>query len=203
MDGTLVDNMELIVRSVNFAVKDILGKEFSRKELYRLFGGTLEQIITDLVPAKDRGKAVHCYHEYYREHFKELATIYEGIPTLLDQLENAKIGIAICTGSDGRMTKNTLELSGLQEFFPIVVTADDVSEAKPDPEGLIRVLKLLRATRERSMYLGDAVRDIKAAKRASMRSAAALWGFGDPAALRTSEPDFAFKTPLEALRELV
>jgi len=62
---------------------------------------------------------------------------------------------------------------------------------------------LLRATRERSMYLGDAVRDIKAAKRASMRSAAALWGFGDPAALRTSEPDFAFKTPLEALRELV
>jgi HAD superfamily hydrolase (TIGR01549 family) len=203
LDGTLVDNMELIVRSVNFAVKDILGKQFSRKELHSRFGRTLEQILADLVPARDRENAVHSYHAYYREHFKELASVYEGIPALIGQLENAKIGMAIYTGSDGRMTKTTLELSGLQEFFPIVVTADDVSEAKPDPEGLIRVLELLRGTRERSMYLGDAVRDIEAAKRAAMRSAAALWGSGDPAVLRRCGPDFAFETPLDALRQLV
>jgi pyrophosphatase PpaX len=203
LDGTLVENMELIVRSVNFAVRDSLGKEYSRKELYSRFGRTLEQIIADLVPARDREDAVRSYHAYYREHFKELASVYGGIRALISQLQNAKIGMAIYTGSDGRMTKTTLELSDLQEFFPIVVTADDVSEAKPDPEGLIRVLELLRGSRERSIYLGDSVRDIEAAKRASMGSAAALWGFGNPAVLRSCGPDFAFDTPLDALRRLV
>ena len=202
LDGTLVENMELIVRSVNFAVKESLDKEFSREELYSRFGRTLEQIIADLVPARDRENAVHSYHVYYREHFKELASVYGGIPALISQLQNAKIGMAICTGSDGRMTKTTLELSGLQEFFPIVVTADDVSEAKPDPEDLIRALDLIRGSRERSIYLGDSVRDIQAAKRASMGSAAALWGFGKPAVLRRCGPDFAFENPLDALRQL-
>jgi pyrophosphatase PpaX len=203
LDGTLVENMELIVRSVNFAVKNSLGKQFSREELYIRFGRTLEQIIADLVPARDREDAVHSYHAYYREHFKELASVYGGIPALIGQLQNAKIGMAIYTGSDGRMTKTTLELSGLQEFFPIVVTADDVNEAKPDPEGLIRVLKLMRGSGERSIYLGDSVGDIEAAKRASMGSAAALWGFGDPAVLRSCGPDFAFESPLDALHQLV
>ena len=202
MDGTLVENMELIVRSFNFAVKDIVGKEFSRQELYSRFGPTLEQMITDLVPAKHQESAVRSYHAYYREHFKELASVYEGIPDLITQLQNAKIGMAIYTGSDGRMTKTTLELSGLQERFPIVVTADDVREAKPDPEGLIRTLDLIRGSRDRAIYLGDAVRDMEAAKRASMASAAALWGFGDPARLKRSGPDYAFEKPLDALRQL-
>ena len=202
MDGTLVENMELIVRSLNFAVKNYVGKELSRKEVYSHFGPTLEQIIAELVPAVNRENAVHNYHAYYREHFKELAHVCEDIPALITQLQDADVGMAIYTGSDGRMTKTTLELSGLQQHFPTVVTADDVREQKPDPEGLIRALDLIHGSRERAMYLGDAVRDIETAKRASVVSAAALWGFGDPARLRRSEPDFAFENPLDALREL-
>jgi HAD superfamily hydrolase (TIGR01549 family) len=202
VDGTLVENMELIVRSVNFAVKDLVGKEFSRDELYVRFGPTLEQVIADLVSPDERDTAVQRYHAYYREHFHELAWVYGGIPALITRLRGEGIGMALYTGSDGRMTKTTLELTGLQELFPIVVTADDVREGKPDPEGLIRVLELMRANREGALYLGDAVRDIQAAKRASIWSAAALWGFGDPTALRNSEPDFAFASPFAALHAL-
>jgi pyrophosphatase PpaX len=203
MDGTLVDNMELIVRSVNFAVKDAVGKEFSRKEVYSLFGPTLEEIILTLVPQSERESCVRKYHTYYREHFKELGGVYPGIPALLTRLQKAGIGTAIYTGSDGRMTKTTLELTGLQERFPIVVTADDVKKQKPDPEGLIRTLELMHGKQETTLYLGDAVRDIEAAKKATMLSAAALWGFGDPARLRGSKPDFVFENPLDALHQLM
>ena len=202
VDGTLVENMELIVRSVNFAVGGILGKKFSRDELYARFGPTLEQIIAELVPAEEEDRAVQTYHAYYREHFRELASVYPGILDLITHLEKEDIGMALYTGSDGRMTKTTLELSGLQKLFPVVVTADDVKEQKPDPEGLIRVLDLMGASHEGALYLGDAVRDIVAAKRASMLSAAALWGFGDPAALRSSSPDYVFEKPFDALHRL-
>jgi len=202
MDGTLVENMELIVRSFNFAVKDSVGKEFTRKEVYSRFGPTLEQMIVETVPAQESEKAIQTYHAYYREHFKELATVYTGIPDLITHLQSEGIGIAIYTGSDGRMTESTLELAGLRERFPIVVTADDVKEQKPDPEGLIRALELMHGDREGAIYLGDAVRDVETAKRASVMSAAALWGFGDPTRLRNSKPDFVFESPTDALRVL-
>ena len=202
MDGTLVENMELIIRSVNFAVKDIVGKEFNRKELYSYFGPTLEQIIIELVPSGEAENAVRNYHAYYREHFKELAKVHEGIHALLRYLKDAGIETAIYTGSDARMTKTTLELTGLQDQFPVVVTADDVKKQKPDPEGLIRTIDLMHGKPETALYLGDAVRDVTAAKSASMLSAAALWGFADPARLRGSDPDFVFESPLDALRQL-
>ena len=202
LDGTLVENMELIVRSVNFAVKDSVDKEFSRDELYPRFGATLEQIVSDLVPAAERDKAVQRYHAYYREHFRELAYMYEDIPSLISRLRDESVRIAIYTGSDARMTNATLELTGLDEHFPVVVTADDVREGKPEPEGLIRALGLMNASRDGALYLGDAVRDIQAAKRASIWSAAALWGFGEPAALKNSRPDFAFEKPLAVIQLL-
>jgi pyrophosphatase PpaX len=200
LDGTLVENMELIVRSVNFAVKDLIGKEFSRDELYPRFGATLEQIVSSLVPAAKQDKAVQRYHACYREHFRELAYVYEGIPALISGLRDEGIPTAILTGSDARMTNTTLELTGLQEQFPVVVTHDDVKAGKPDPEGLIRALNLMHTSRKMALYLGDAVRDIEAAKRAGIWSAAALWGFGDPAALKNSRPDFVFEKPLDALQ---
>ena len=100
------------------------------------------------------------------------------------------------------MTNTTLELTGLRQRFPVVVTADDVRRGKPDPEGLIRVLDLMHATRDGALYLGDALRDIQAAKRASIWSAAALWGFGEPTALKNSGPDFAFEKPLDVIQLL-
>jgi len=202
MDGTLVDNMELIVRSLNFAVSDIVGRSFSRKEAYSLFGPTLEEIIVSLVPSTEGENCVRKYHRYYRENFNKLASVYAGIPALLTHLQSAGIGTAVYTGSDGRMTKTTLELTGLQKHFAVVVTADEVKKQKPDPEGLIRTLDSMHGKREATLYLGDAVRDVEAAKRASMVSAAALWGFGDPATLRASKPDFAFDEPLDALPQL-
>ena len=202
LDGTLVENMELIVRSVNFAVKDSVGKEFSRDELYPRFGATMEQIVSGLVPATEKDRGVQRYHGFYREHFHELAYVYEGIPALVSRLRDEGIRMAICTGSDARMTNTTLELTGLEQQFPVVVTADDVKEEKPDPEGLIRALKLIHSSRKGALYLGDAVRDIEAAKRASIWSAAALWGFGDSTALRNSGPDFSFEKPLDALQLL-
>jgi HAD superfamily hydrolase (TIGR01549 family) len=202
LDGTLVENMELIVRSVNFTVKDLVGKEFSRGELYPRFGATLEQIVSNLVPAAERDMAVQRYHAYYREYFRDLAHVYEGIPTLISRLRGEGIGMAIYTGSDARMTNTTLELTDLQEQFPVVVTADDVKEGKPDPEGLIRALDLMHASRKGALYLGDAVRDVEAAKRAGIWPAAALWGFGDPAALKNSGPNFAFEKPLDVIQLL-
>ncbi len=201
VDGTLLDNMELIVRSFNYAVADVVGRSFSREEVYSRFGPTLEQIIQQTVLGKNAEQAVQRYHSYYRKYFHQYARVYDEIPELIFGLQSAGVDVSVCTASDARMTKTTLDETGLRGQFSVIVTADDVTELKPNPEGLIRAVRLMSAAVDRTVYLGDAVRDIEASNRAGIKSAAALWGFGDDDELRMHRPDFAFTDPSDALSQ--
>ena len=202
MDGTLVDNLELIVKSFNYAVARFVGREFSKAEVYARFGPTLERMVADTAPKKDRTAAIARYHEHYREFFHEYARAYPGITELITALRRAKIITSVCTGSDRRMTHTTLEQLGLKSLFAAVVTADDVREEKPDPAGLVLTMELAKTPPTQTIYLGDAARDIEASKRAGIASAAVLWGFGKEATLRAQAPDYVFDSPFDALRQL-
>jgi HAD superfamily hydrolase (TIGR01509 family) len=202
MDGTLVDNLELIVRSFNHAVAELVGREFSRQEVFSRFGPTLEEIVEDTVPVDCCRSAVARYHAHYRKFFHKYAHVYPGITELITGLKQVDIAVSVCTGSDQRMTQTTLEESGLQRMFSAVVTADDVREQKPDPGGLILTMRLVNAPAARTICLGDAPRDIEASKRAGIISAAVLWGFGKEETLRAQEPDYVFGSPFDALRIL-
>jgi len=201
MDGTLVDNLELIVRSFNYAVARFVGREFSKGEVFARFGPTLEKMVAGIVPKEDGKRAIARYHEHYRKFFHEYARTCPGIIELITALRRANLITSVCTGSDRRMTETTLEKSGLRNLFSTVVTADDVSREKPDPAGLILTMQLARTQPTQTIYLGDAARDIEASKRAGIASAAVLWGFGKEATLRTQAPDYVFDSPLEALRQ--
>ncbi len=202
VDGTLVDNLDLIARSVNFAVEEIAGREFSREEVFSRFGPTLEQVVEEIVPDKNVKDAIKRYHAHYRKYFHQYARVYTGIPALISGLRSVGIRVGVCTGSDARMTQTTLEETDLREMFSVVVTADDVIELKPNPEGLTRTMQLMLANPDHTVYLGDAVRDIEASRRAGIKSAAALWGFGDLNELMAHRPDFAFRNPFYALDQL-
>jgi len=202
VDGTLVDNLELIVRSFNYAVEDLVSRSFSQKEVYARFGPTLEQMIEEIVSERNVDDAVQRYHAHYRKHFHQYARVYPGIPSLISGLRNICMNVGIYTGSDARMTKTTLDESGLRAAFSVIVTADDVREPKPDPEGLIKAMFMLQAKPEHTLYLGDAVRDVEASKRAGAISAAALWGFGDEKKLRAVHPNYAFSDAAEVLDQL-
>jgi HAD superfamily hydrolase (TIGR01509 family) len=202
VDGTLVSNMNLIVNSFNYAVDSFVGRRYSLIEVYSMFGPTLEQMIEEVVPPENAKDAVQRYQTHYRRYFRQYARPYSGIRTLISGLRKAGINVGIFTGSDATMTRTTLEKTGLRNMFSVVVTADDVAEPKPDPEGLVRAIAMMTTAVNRTVYFGDEVHDIEASKRAGALSAAALWGFGDAKQLKSQQPDFAFDDPRGALRQL-
>ena len=202
VDGTLVDNLDLIVKSFNLAVAESASREFSKEEAYALFGPTLEEMIADIVPSGNVKVAIERYHAHYKKHFHSFARTYPGINQLIASPQSAGIEISICTGSSQRMTQTTLAESGLRDRFSNVVTADDVSHQKPDPEGLIMAVQMMKAHADQTVYLGDSARDIEASRRAGIGSAAALWGFGTESKLRALRPDFVFRDTSDAVRLL-
>lgn len=202
-DGTLVDTLELIVASYNYAVAELLGKKFGTAEVSGLFGPTMEKILAKIVPSKYLKAAVARYHEYYQLHFRDHARIYPGIHELLSALHRTGKKLAVFTGAGEQAAKVTLEQAGLSGFFSTVVTGDDVSQPKPDPHGLILAMRAIGASADQTIYIGDTREDVEASRSAGIRSAVALWGSGDSSRLRALKSDFIFRDPSEALEVLL
>jgi pyrophosphatase PpaX len=195
MDGTLVDTFQLNLRSFGYAVKRTLTAE----EALGIPSGTLEEELANYVPRAAVPRAIERYHAHYKRHFHSETRVFPGIRTLLFRMHSRGIRLAVCTGASRQIAEFTLAQSGLSQYFPTVVTGDDVKKPKPDPEGLRIAMEKTGARSDQTVYVGDHPNDIKAARSTSTRTAAAKWGSMHESELQDLKPDFLFKHPFEAL----
>ncbi len=84
-----------------------------------------------------------------------------------------------------------------------VVSGDTLAVSKPSPDPLLHTAEILDVDPCRCLYIGDAERDIQAAKAANMYSATALWGYipSVDAALDW-QADFNWQTPIDGFNHI-
>jgi sugar-phosphatase len=70
--------------------------------------------------------------------------------------------------------ETVLEAFDLQQSFEQVVTADDITRGKPDPEGYLLGAQALSLTPDACLVVEDAPSGVAAAKAAGMRCAVVL-----------------------------
>jgi len=199
MDGTLVDSFELIAESFNYALRRFLNGTLSTEEALSVPGWTLEDQLANYIPSSAIPHAMDRYYTHFMHRFNSRTRIFPGIRGLLFTLHRRGIKLAVCTGADKKTASYTLARSGLSQFFTTVVTVDDVSKPKPDPEGLRIAMKTIGARSDQTVYLGDHPNDIKGSWNAGVKSAAAYWGSMHRNELEELKPNFSFNHPSEAL----
>jgi HAD superfamily hydrolase (TIGR01548 family) len=91
-------------------------------------------------------------------------------PSLRRLAERAEL--ALFTGRVRQETDYTLDRCGVREYFRHIVTVEDVSRPKPDPEGLLKILA--GRPPEKAIYLGDNIDDAVAAQAAQIPFLAVL-----------------------------
>jgi HAD superfamily phosphatase len=80
--------------------------------------------------------------------------------------------LALFTGRVRQEIDYTLERCRVREYFRHIVTVEDVSRPKPDPEGLLKILA--GRPPEKAIYLGDNIDDAAAAQAARVPFLAVL-----------------------------
>ena len=105
------------------------------------------------------------------------ATLYPGLDRLLSQLEEQNIPWGIVTNKPEKYSVRLLEKLALSSRCSVLVCPDHVSETKPHPEPIFLALERLGVNSERTVYLGDHIRDIQAAKNADVIAIAAAYGY--------------------------
>lgn len=84
-------------------------------------------------------------------------------------LAAARMPLAVCSGSRASVVCGMLEATGLAPHFRHVVTADDVSRAKPAPDGYLLAARRLGAPPERCLAVEDTPTGVESARAAGMR----------------------------------
>jgi phosphoglycolate phosphatase len=103
--------------------------------------------------------------------------IFDGVPALLDRLDDAGIPWGIVTNKAMRFTDPLVAALGLAARARVVVSGDTTPWAKPHPAPLLHGAAQLGWDPARCVYVGDDLRDVQAAQAANMRSVVALYGY--------------------------
>jgi phosphoglycolate phosphatase-like HAD superfamily hydrolase len=73
---------------------------------------------------------------------------------------------------------------GMRDFA--IVTCDDVTKTKPDPEGILKLMDILGAGPDEVIVLGDHPVDMQAAHAAGLHAIGISHGFSTPAELKAA-----------------
>jgi phosphoglycolate phosphatase len=136
----------------------------------------------------------------YRACLTEETQLFAGVSELLGTLEAAGIPWGIVTNKPTWLTEPLLAELRLLERTSSLVCGDTLPERKPHPRPLLHAAAQLGVAPESCLYIGDAERDIKAARAAQMRALVARFGYIGPAdRIADWLADGCIDSPLEVL----
>ena len=192
-DGTLADTRQVVVASFQKALSDI-NCEISDEFIERRIGiGSAETFREILRSSKMRFDETLIKRLVEKKIQNEIemsgyVKLFDGSLDLLEHLQG-KVKLGLASMNDRDVISNLLKITGTQRFFDVILTADDVSEPKPNPKIFLKCAGKLRSSPERCMVVEDSVFGVKAAKTAKMGCIAVLTGMYSRGELEKANPD--------------
>ncbi len=172
MDGTLVDT-ENLDNEVALQVCRGLGFELTHEEQEERHGKTskkLYEYLAALHPGVfDVPKATQKQLDGFEAELRKGPRPFSGAKELPKLLKSKGYKLAIVSSSTRPQIDMVLAGLGINTFFDFIVSADDIKESKPNPEGYLIAAKKLGVNPEECVVLEDGSKGAAAGKNAGMK----------------------------------
>lgn len=208
IDGTMLDTTGLITAALEFVYQRYFGRVLPYGERRALIGIPLKvqvRVFGDLEQyGVDEDLITSDFIRYYEEHRDE-ERLLPNVVELVAEGKRRGIPTALVTSKNNAELANTLPRLGIADYIDDAVTADDVVNTKPDPEGILVALDRLRIApeiRPMAVFIGDTTHDMAAARDAGIRGIGVTWGAADRKALAAERPFLIVDTDNELRRAL-
>lgn len=113
----------------------------------------------------------------YARHICDHTALFPSMADVLEKIESSNVKWGVATNKPSAFTEPLMRALELHERAAVVVSADQVANAKPAPDMLQTAARLIGVDAGRCIYIGDARRDIDAGNAAGMTTLAAAWGY--------------------------
>ena len=173
LDGTVADTLSLCVASFRKAIEPLAGRTFTEAEIVATFGPSEGGTIMELIPQHfDQGLSDFLGH--YASMHEMCPKPFDGILEVIQWLKAKGLIVAMVTGKGAQSCKITLDYYDINHYFDLVKTGSMDGQNKTN--GIQAVLEHFKLNPEEAIYVGDAVTDVSASKRAGVPIYSALWG---------------------------
>lgn len=178
-DYTLGDSTDGIIRSANYGLEQMGYPPGEREDIRRTIGLSLIETYKALTGDEDEDRAAK-FRDYFVEKADEImaenTVFYSGVLEFLDRLKRAGYLIGVVTTKYHYRIDQIAKQFHADELFDQIVGGDDVTQPKPDPEGLLSLLKIWNLDKDEVLYVGDSLVDAKTARAAGIAFAAVTTG---------------------------
>ncbi len=188
IDGTVLDTTEFIFQAFEHTFKHFGLPVPARKELAAQVGKALQECYAHFNTGIDAA-ALCEEHRKFQVKNLHLSKPYANTINTLEKLKERGYKIAAVTARAGITARTTLELAGVDKFFDVIITGNDVKNLKPHPEAFLKALEMLGTDRSGAVIVGDTDSDILAGKSASISTIGVTYGFHGEK-IHDSKPDF-------------
>ena len=172
-DGVVLDTRQAYGALFQAMFRNLgLGPMGARQE-EEAFGFTKSQVVQTFIPAPLQEAALEYLRENGIREYRSVIRPMPGIDQALAQLRQRGLVVALNTNT-GDEIRGLLDRFDLLESFRMVVTSDDVSAPKPDPEGALLIMNRFGLEPSRVAYVGDTDVDGRTARAAGVH----FWSFG-------------------------
>ena len=174
LDGTLLDTLQDLADSVNYALEQFGYPRRSLEEIRRFVGGGAKHLLAQAVPeGADAEPVGNCFWYHYEAHCQDKTCPYEGVVQVLDQLKD-RYPMAVVSNKPDDAVKPLCA-----KHFPGIYARGERPDwpRKPAPDMVRQTMDVLGI--DTCVYVGDSEVDVQTARNAGVPCLSVLWGFRD------------------------
>jgi len=215
LDGTLIDSEKDLAIAVNATRAEAGLPPLGQKEVDGMVGrGPAELVrraVGDAVDEKGLRRLLEFFVLYYRKHAMENTRLYPGVAEAVAALHDRGYLLSVLTNKPTRISRDILARLGLATLMKYIYGTrgplpgpphpegvQSFDQKKPDPIGILTMLKKCHLEPRQAMIVGDSSVDILTGRNAGVWTCGVTYGF-QPESLKETPPDLL----VDSLSELV
>lgn len=203
LDGTLLNTLEDLKDSTNFALSYYNYPPKTSEEVRNFVGNGVEKLIERAIPnGADNPNFYACVErlkDHYSKNMCNKTKPYVGIIDMLDELYRHNVKVAVVSNKFDKAAKELCK-KYFNDKINIVIGESANIRKKPSPDSVLEVIKQLDAKKEETLYVGDSEVDIETAKNSNLTCISVTWGFRNREFLVNSGAKYIIDSPLELLK---
>lgn len=180
LDGTLLNTLEDLADSVNYALAQA-GMPFrSTEEVRRFVGNGMRRLMELSIPQGENNprfeEIFSVFREHYFVHCNDRTGPYPHIMEMLEQLKERGYKLAIVSNKYYDAVQELRKLY-FADYISVAIGEKEGIRKKPAPDTVQEALHALESDKSRAVYVGDSEVDIATAANAGMDCIVVTWGF--------------------------
>lgn len=203
LDGTLLNTLEDLTDSVNFALS-LYDFPCRKMEEVRSFVGNgvarlMELCIPEGIDNLAYEKCLGDFRRHYSGNMQNKTDAYEGIMELLRQLSKENYKMAIVSNKFDSAVKE-LNKEYFEKYIKLAIGESENVSKKPAPDIVFKALEELSSCVDKSVYVGDSEVDVKTAQNSGVICIGVTWGYRNRNVLEQMGANYIIDKPEELLK---